>query len=417
MKKFLTLIVGSMLALSLYSQQGWYTQNSGTDQPLSDVCFVDHNTGWIAGHQNTILKTTNGGQSWVEQTPAPVPFFYKVFFLNDQEGWVLGEYETIAHTTDGGNTWELQTPPGHSASDIFFVDANNGWIAGGRGQGFPGPDPIREIQHTEDGGNSWTIQHQVDLQFPLGAIYFTDAQTGCAVGSGGDILFTQNGGENWTQQTSTINTKLEGVYLTSPDEGWIVGIDGVILHTTDAGTNWMMMNSGTSDALTDVVFVNNKGWICGSSNTDATILYYDGSSGSWEMQDPGTTEILSAISFVDEMYGWSVGFFGTLVHTTTGGSTQTGISETEVQEGNSGFEVHPNPVRSQGEITLVLEQEGIINLALYHSTGKCISTTLDDWQYMGSHTWQFDAEVMKPGIYYLVLTVNNRLETKQIIKL
>lgn len=417
MKKFLTLIVGSMLVLSLYSQQGWYTQNSGTGQPLSDVCFVDHNTGWIAGHQNTILKTTDGGQNWEEQMPASVPFFYKVFFLNDQEGWVLGEYETIAHTTDGGDTWELQTTPGHGASDIFFIDADNGWIAGGRGQGFPGPDPIREIQHTEDGGNTWTIQHQVDLEFPLGAIHFADAQTGCAVGSGGDILFTQDGGENWTQQTSTIISQLEGVYMTSPDEGWIVGIDGVILHTTDAGANWMTVNSGTSDALTDVVFVNNKGWICGGSNTDAAILYYDGVSGSWEMQDPGTTDILSAISFVDEMYGWSVGFFGALVHTTTGGLTQTGVTENSMQEGISGFSIYPNPVRSQAGITLFLEKEGLVNLTFYRSNGKCFSTLLNERQNAGSHTWQFDTENLTPGIYYLVLSVNNRLETRKVVKL
>lgn len=416
MKKFLTLIMSSMIALTLYSQQGWFTQNSGTGQPLSDVCFVDQNTGWIAGHQSTILKTTDGGQNWFEQTPATVPFFYKVFFLNDQEGWVLGEYETIAHTTDGGNTWEIQTTAGHSPSDIFFIDANNGWIAGGRGQGFPGPDPVREIQHTEDGGNTWTIQHQEDLEFPLGAIHFANAQTGCAVGSGGDIFFTLDGGENWTQQTSTVNSQLEGVYMKSPDEGWIVGIDGVILHTTDAGSNWSEVNSGTTNSFAEITFVNDKGWICGGSNTDATILYYDGISGTWEIQDPGTTNILSAISFVDESYGWSVGFFGTLVHTTTGG-TITGIQESGVNEQTTSLIVSPNPIRSQTTITWVQHQEGLVNLTLYQNNGKYISTLLNDRQSSGSHTYQFKAKNLTPGIYYLVLSINNYPETKKIFKL
>jgi photosystem II stability/assembly factor-like uncharacterized protein len=31
---------------------------------LWDISFVDYNTGWICGANNTILKTVNGGKSW-----------------------------------------------------------------------------------------------------------------------------------------------------------------------------------------------------------------------------------------------------------------------------------------------------------------------------------------------------------------
>ena len=323
MKNLALLIIFNMIACTLYSQQGWTTQNSGTTSPLRDIFMVDQYTGWIVAHQNTILKTTDGGENWFEQTPLLVPYYYDVYFIDNQTGWILGEYETIAHTTDGGDTWETQTSPGHNPGDIFFINADTGWIAGGRTQGFPGPSPLREILHTGDGGNTWAIQYQVDFEFPLGSIHFADDQTGCTVGDLSAILFTTDGGENWTQQTSPVSSNLEEVYMKSPTEGWIVGTDGVILHTTDGGANWNQISSGTTYSLTDVDFINEKGWISGGSNDDATILYNDGLTESWTMQDPGTTDYLSAISFVDEKYGWAVGFNGTIVHTTTGGMPLT----------------------------------------------------------------------------------------------
>ena len=36
------------------------------DATLHDVCFVNTTTGWAVGNQGVILRTTDGGQNWVE---------------------------------------------------------------------------------------------------------------------------------------------------------------------------------------------------------------------------------------------------------------------------------------------------------------------------------------------------------------
>ncbi len=71
--------------------------------------------------------------------------------------------------------------------DVFFVDANNGWIVGNLGS----------IQHTTDGGATWTSQSS-GVTEELRNVYFADVNTGWAVGLNQTILKTSNGGTTWS---------------------------------------------------------------------------------------------------------------------------------------------------------------------------------------------------------------------------
>src|SRR5215831_19484521 len=67
----------------------------------------------------------------------------------------------------------------------------------------------------------------------LNAISFVDANTGTAVGGGGTILHTTDGGATWTPQSSGTTFWLHGVSFLDTNTGWAVGDGGTILHTTD----------------------------------------------------------------------------------------------------------------------------------------------------------------------------------------
>ena len=78
-------IVNSSLVVILKttdSGANWTAQTSGTTNWLSSVYFTDANTGYAVGAGGTILKTTDGGGTFVErnmqETPAlhiyPNPF-------------------------------------------------------------------------------------------------------------------------------------------------------------------------------------------------------------------------------------------------------------------------------------------------------------------------------------------------------
>ena len=62
-----------------------------------------------------------------------------------------------------------------------------------------------------------------------------DANTGTAVGDGGTILRTDNGGASWTPQSSGTFNTLYGVSFVDANTGTAVGEIGTILRTNTGG--------------------------------------------------------------------------------------------------------------------------------------------------------------------------------------
>jgi photosystem II stability/assembly factor-like uncharacterized protein len=50
----------------------WSLQNTQVTENIYASCFVDQSLGWAVGAGGTILKTTNGGDSWTYHTSAPI---------------------------------------------------------------------------------------------------------------------------------------------------------------------------------------------------------------------------------------------------------------------------------------------------------------------------------------------------------
>lgn len=63
----------------------WTSQNSGTSRSLNGVFFIDANNGWVVGELGTILHTTNGGISFIEEEQideAPTEFLLSQNYPN-----------------------------------------------------------------------------------------------------------------------------------------------------------------------------------------------------------------------------------------------------------------------------------------------------------------------------------------------
>ena len=74
------------------------------------IQFLDESTGWVAGvhvvpqvSQNSVIqKTEDGGQTWVNQETGTEDVLEDIFFLDDKHGWAVGENGLILHTSNGG---------------------------------------------------------------------------------------------------------------------------------------------------------------------------------------------------------------------------------------------------------------------------------------------------------------------------
>ncbi len=62
---------------------------------LRNISFTDANTGTAVGHYGTIIRTTDGGKTWVTQTCNMTCDFRSVSFTDADTKTVVGDYGTV----------------------------------------------------------------------------------------------------------------------------------------------------------------------------------------------------------------------------------------------------------------------------------------------------------------------------------
>jgi putative cell wall-binding protein len=130
------------------------------------------------------------------------------------------------------------------------------------------------VARTTDGGTTWTLPNEIPPSSEtLRAVSFADATTGVAVGTGGTVFRTSDGGARWTDGVSNVVTQLNGVAMQpGTDDGWAVGDGGVIRKTSDGGATWTQFPSGTSAHLTAIAHVSGTTFVVvGSGGVTITV--------------------------------------------------------------------------------------------------------------------------------------------------
>ncbi|MEM7244849.1 MAG: YCF48-related protein [Acidobacteriota bacterium] len=126
---------------------------------VNDIEMRDRDRGWAVtgAHGNgEILQTLDGGDTWLDRTPAEHDHYRSVTFLDDDFGFVTAVGGRIHRTTDGGDTWTLVAEIGHyDTEDLYIHDANRAWVAIRDNPTDPGRG---HLYMTEDGGETWTLE-------------------------------------------------------------------------------------------------------------------------------------------------------------------------------------------------------------------------------------------------------------------
>ena len=190
---------------------------------LMGIQMISETTGFIAGTENTILKTTDGGETWVGSSERARVGETRnnlegIWFVSPTTGWVIGSFGTLLHTADGGENWEKRDPGfDNNLFGIHFLDENTGWISGQEGL----------ILHTTDGGATWN-QQKTESYDNLHDITFVDAMVGWAVGGYNSILHTTDGGKTWAVSNIPGGATFKGVHATDQNHCWTINDWGVI---------------------------------------------------------------------------------------------------------------------------------------------------------------------------------------------
>lgn len=324
-------------------QTGWpldawnHRRSAGYGHLLHSVTFLDTNEGSVVGSGGAIFHTADGGYTWVEQTHHVTRVNLKsAAFYTPIVGFAVGDNGVLVRTNDG-ITWNQHNPDisGHCHYKSIALTGSHVWVVGfGSVNGEAGRG---RIFHSANAGVTWTEETSItdahgnplDLEeIELLSVIFVDETTGWVAGKSGIILHTSDGGNHWVRQESGITDTIESLAFVDTTNGWAVGwepTDGgeyrsFILHTNDGGIHWTQQESGTTDMLRDITFINDQtGWAVG----DGTILHTSDGGQNWNAQVsvPPCQLLARAVTFADGDNGWVVTFAGRIFRTTDGGES------------------------------------------------------------------------------------------------
>ena len=416
MKKLNLLLAIIFIVTSGYSQSDWHEQNSGVNNYLFDVHFINQSEGWISGNTGLILHTTDGGISW-ENLEAPANnTYYSIFFADEYNGWATGFGGKIINTYDGGETWNMQNPGSSQfLYDIFFLDENTGWAVGGDGGNYPSFISQREILHTNDGGQTWTHQLNESHKSPLKSVHFSSFDNGYAVGETGTILHTTDGGSTWTEVIYDQAYHMHDVFTTNSNTAFVIayylGLPHVpaIFKTTDGAESWSSQTFSEDLSLSSIYFSDEmNGWAAGGQNGSAVLLKTTDGGENWEYDYPSNGDYLTKVFFTDNQTGWAVGGSGTVLATA---AFFTGFEDI-TQDKN--ISVYPNPATSFINVNLNNLSGNNMNLNIFNMNGQLVYTA-SDLNLAENQVVQISVEKLKKGIYQMVLTDASNSFSEKIV--
>ena len=301
---------------------GWTIQNSGTTVNLNGLSFISQNFGTCVGDSGTIIHTDDGGVNWFPQSSGVSGGLLDVAFYDNNKGVTVGHSGAIVYTDNGGANWIVAQDGwmiSYDAAQMITSDlgyivgvnsifqplvswTNNGWTSWSS-----------TAFYLEDGGGVYNEGHLTDLYFIDDTIGFASAY----VWNGDGAIVKKDSVSSWSTIYWNENNGLLAIDFPSEEVGYAVGTGGVILKTSDGGINWLNIDCGVSSVLNDVCFITEDvGIVVGESGY---ILRTNDGGDNWDIQNSGTSVALNAVELIDSNIAYVIGDLGTILYTETGG--------------------------------------------------------------------------------------------------
>jgi len=403
-----------------FPQGTWDRIDVQTTQNLRSVCFVDNLYGWVVGDSGTILHTTDGGNSWIQQdSPVENDIIY-VFFLNRNLGWAsaynftIPPYGTILlKTTNGGAEWTstLYHQENIFITCIHYFDSLTGWMGG----------KPHALVKTTDGGINWT-QAAIDTStlafFPVLKLAFLNEEVGYACGGmfdiAGVIWRTHNGGDLWyaINPSQAPADEVHSLYIFDelnvmgcggdPDYGYGVGM----IRSTDGGITWNYDEIGVQGIAFDLDFrTPSQAW---SPLGPLQKLIFSLDSGATWTEIPTLDNLaIFDITFTDSLNGCAVGDAGAILKYKP--SVQPGIPPfPNFTDKGITCKMFPNPTKGNLKLEIRNLRSGFVSIHLYSLLGDKVARMVNEELAPGIHSFSFDAEKenLSPGVYLYQLQVD-----------
>jgi photosystem II stability/assembly factor-like uncharacterized protein len=263
----------------------------GTTRVNSIEAF-DSLTAWVGCISTgsagvTIYKTSDGGKTWVKQYSDPAVSFTDGFRMYDaNNGILVGDpttYWYILKTTNGGTTW-TRVDSSKTATDTIAetevsvtggleINGNNAWFCT-----YNNGNYSARVYRSTDKGASWAVSAQLTGIDVLYAISFKDSLNGLATSSDGNVVKSTDGGKTWTIIKKITTLGLRGLrYMPGTNTALAVGASGVSFLTQDDGATWSTITPLNTNTLRGLSVSSSRSvaWAVGDAGA---ILKWSGST-------------------------------------------------------------------------------------------------------------------------------------------
>ena len=405
----------------------WYAPPTTFTFDLTDVFFINASDCFAVGGSQ-ILSSHDGGTMWYTYSSYPT-LYNDVYFQNDQVGFAVGYYGTIMKTTDGGETWNKEITCTTNefnavcARDSFFIAiGKNGsiekyeipqQITWSPNTSIDLSDPFNPIVYpfvttnykvnilfettpnVSDSvlismapfdyssiddtylfcGNSIELASETEW-FPIynkqiysySDLHFVNTDTGFVTTEDGRILKTTNGAYSWETIASFPGVLYSLDFVTS-QTAYALGANSsspFCLKSSDGGTTWIQKPIVSPSLLSSINFINtNVGFVCGGtsniSSSSSVILKTNDGGDNWDIKYLNNSFILNFIYFVNDTLGFAVGSNGTILRTINSGDNWTLIQTGFTEHFNAITFTNPNEGYIVGSNKIIKTTNGGLN--------------------------------------------------------
>ncbi|MDQ1266904.1 MAG: hypothetical protein QG635_2057, partial [Bacteroidota bacterium] len=267
---------------------------------LHSVAFANSNVGYAVGDSGSIIKTTDGGDTWFNLFSGSSNGLACINVVNDNNIFVGGN-DIILHSTNQGYSWEEMYIPGDgfhiTINDINFIN-NIGWAVGGD---IMLNSELSRILKSTNFGSNWSDVYFTNIKYSISSVLSIDTNSIIfshsneiwisqdsaiiykstnngqnfnivkndyfggvqklntfdknklfACSRWGRIYISNNQGDSWTSIDLPDSTKLNSIYAINNNIAFSCGYYGKIIMTDDGGSLWEELNSVTQERLTGI---------------------------------------------------------------------------------------------------------------------------------------------------------------------
>lgn len=433
------LTVESVLAGQVVVSSGesnWIEQASGVSERLYFVDAVDQDVAWVVGSNRTVLRTTNGGDTWSSVSDAlssEIQNLYVVDAIDENTAFVAtvtGDSNAgtnialVYRTKNGGVSWTkvFELPSGW-IDNLTMFSRNSGILIG---------DPINgfwTVYRTTDGGDNWTAitnpPSAGDNDWSgMNSFCWLDHLNGWFGTNTPDIYHTTDGGLNWNRETMPPLTRTTVVSFNQAGFGLVANILGQLLRVSNWGAN--------SSEITPF----EPGYIRhGTAQNDFFLLLIDstaykstdnGQSWDWQFSANGALRNISIKTTAQGTVGWVVGSNGNIWKYWDGSITDIAREDNINIPGDyTLWQNYPNPFNPKTTFRFALPAEAHVKLEIFNTHGQRIVILLDKQMNVGQHEIVWNAGDLASGVYLCQLSLDETLhgrtghyrDTKKVILL